>query len=360
MLKSKERRIELDIARTIAIMCVMLCHSVEMVFLLDKSNWLSLDAFSKIFSIFLFTIGRLGVPLFLFLTGTLILNKDFTKKEVVSNFIKKNVLSLIIVNSIWVIIYNAFFLINNQTNLVSLEYIFEEIILMKTVPLPNMWYFPMIIRMYLLLPLVAIIIRKITKKQLIGITIIIYIAKFVLPMVSIVIDINTMTSILSPLGIEYLLYILVGYLLDKQNNKKRNKSILVLTTLLCYLITCLFQIASYSLESMSIMCYNVWYDFPLLIICAACIFKLLLSINTIKINKKVSKVITFISKTSLSSFFLHIIIQKELSSYINAYSFSATTKTIMLFSTSFIICLVLNSLFCKIRIISKYVMLVKN
>lgn len=67
-----------------------------------------------------FTIGRLGVPLFLFLSGFLLLQKQINDEKDIFTFYKKNLISLVIANSIWVIIYNIFFVITKQNNLVSL------------------------------------------------------------------------------------------------------------------------------------------------------------------------------------------------------------------------------------------------
>ena len=75
----KKRRIELDIARTIAIICVVLCHASEAIYKPNSNMWGTLSDQSKLFFIIVFTIGRIGVPIFIFLTGTLILNKKFQK-----------------------------------------------------------------------------------------------------------------------------------------------------------------------------------------------------------------------------------------------------------------------------------------
>ena len=62
------RIVSFDVIRLIAISCVVLCHSVETVY---KASNLSLGYGLAHY------LGRLGVPLFLFLTGALIINKEF-------------------------------------------------------------------------------------------------------------------------------------------------------------------------------------------------------------------------------------------------------------------------------------------
>ena len=161
--------------------------------------------------------------------------------------------------------------------------------------------------------------------------------------------------------LEYILYIVLGYFLDnKNNNRKKNNILLLIIAIFSYIITYVFQVISYSNISKSLYEYNVWYNFPFLLICAVCIFKLLLNIDKSRINKKIVNLTTFISKTSLSTFFLHIIIQTIIAPYISVLNIEIFLKIIILFLINFKLCLLLNFFLSKIKIISKYVMLIKN
>ena len=366
MLDAKQRRVELDVARTFAIICVVLCHATESIYTLNKFSWTNLSNQSRVFMILSFTIGRLGVPIFLFLTGALILKKTFEKDEDVFKFYKKNLLPLIIVNSIWIVIYNIFLCIYKQEYNVSIELIIKELLLFEKFPLPNMWYFPMIIGLYIGLPFISKIVKTFSKKSLSLVITMIFIYSFVLPMINTALSIagikNSYNSILNLffLGGGYGLYTIVGYFLYN-NNKKREKNLLPMgIAILCYIITCAFQMLSYSKISKSNNVYNVWYNFPFLMICAACIFKLILNIDVSKIPPKFTKFFTFISKTSLGIFFIHIIIQSILRPYINNLRLMMPVKVIILAFFNFIICIIINFLISKVKILSKYVLLIKN
>ena len=108
----EKRNIKLDVARTFAILCVILCHSVETLYNFTPQGWKVLSNQSRIFMFATFTIGRLGVPIFLFLSGALLLKKNIESDVDVINFYKKSWLPLFIVNECWVIIYNIFFFFN--------------------------------------------------------------------------------------------------------------------------------------------------------------------------------------------------------------------------------------------------------
>ena len=367
MLQIKQRRVELDIARSFAIICVLLCHATESIYLLNKNGWARLSNQSRIFMIVSFTIGRLGVPIFLFLTGALILKKSFETDDDVFKFYKKNLASLIITNSIWIVIYNIYFLINNQKDIVTNEFIIKELLLIKQVPLKHMWYFPVIIGLYIGLPFVSKIIKTFSKKALSILMVLIFISAFVLPMINVILAIigikDAYVSLLniSFLGGAYGLYVVVGYFLDSRSEHNRKTSIfIVMISILCFIITCLFQMLSYSKLSKKIDVYNVWYNFPFLLVCVAGIFKIIVNIDTSKMNEKIVSFFTFISKTSLATFFLHIIIINIITPHIASLKMMMPMKVVLLAGSTFLICVILESLLCKVKIVSKYVMLMEK
>lgn len=96
---TKSRKPWLAVVRATAILCVVLCHSVETFYhpvLLGQ-----LQVFFPLWNIenLLFTIGRIGVPLFLATIGALMLPRDYPD---VSAFYKKSLLPLFLTTEIWI------------------------------------------------------------------------------------------------------------------------------------------------------------------------------------------------------------------------------------------------------------------
>ena len=104
----KNRIIYLDIARTFAIIFVVLCHSVELIYKMNLQGWISISLNARIFKTIVFTLGRIGVPLFLFLTGYLLLNRKYDNDADIKKFYKKNLLPLIVTTEVWILIYNIY------------------------------------------------------------------------------------------------------------------------------------------------------------------------------------------------------------------------------------------------------------
>ena len=92
---SRGRIVSFDVIRLIAISCVVLCHSVETVY---KTDHLSLGYGVTHY------LGRLGVPLFLFLTGALLINKEFDSGSI-KRFFSHNWLGLVITSEVWILVY---------------------------------------------------------------------------------------------------------------------------------------------------------------------------------------------------------------------------------------------------------------
>ena len=94
---SKSRKPWLDIIRATAILCVVLCHSVEAFYRPVLLGQLRLSfPFWNIENL-LFTVGRIGVPLFLATTGALMLPRDYPD---VSAFYKKSLFPLFLTTEI--------------------------------------------------------------------------------------------------------------------------------------------------------------------------------------------------------------------------------------------------------------------
>lgn len=356
-----KRIIKYDIARTFAILCVLLCHCTETIYNLSPNGWDGLSNQSRIFMISSFTIGRLGVPIFLFLSGALLLKKQIETDEDVFKFYKNNLLPLVIANSIWVIIYNIFFCFTNQEANVTFENIIKELLIMKNVPVPNMWYFPMIIGMYIGIPFIAKLVNTFSVKSFSLLMITTFISSFTLPVINIILAIfgienswNTLLD-LNFLGGTYGLYILLGYCISHKNKIKINNIWISIIAILNFGITVGIQLLSYS--NISKYTYNVWYNNPFLLICTACLFILFNRIDDSKV--KMGKIFTLISRISLSLFFIHYIVQTILKPYILNIKIMMPLKVGVLFLLVSIISIMITYIISRIKCIAKYALLIK-
>ena len=151
----KTRIYSLDIIRSIAIVMVLLNHAVESCFNInDYETAISINSWNQSLIIFLFTIGRLGVPLFLMLTGYLLLHRDYDAPGSIKHFWIHNLLSIVITWEIWLVFYNIFLSWLNNT---PFDWILwgRQALFVNKLQMYHSWYLPMIIGVYIFIPFLA-------------------------------------------------------------------------------------------------------------------------------------------------------------------------------------------------------------
>lgn len=71
----------IDIVRGIAIFFVVLCHAIDNIYFTQNADIANSSILLQLFIFTSFTLGRLGVPLFLFISGYLLLQCKYDNKK---------------------------------------------------------------------------------------------------------------------------------------------------------------------------------------------------------------------------------------------------------------------------------------
>lgn len=198
--------------------------------------------------------------------------------------------------------------------------------------MPNAWYMPMILGVYLFLPYVGIALKHIKARVLVLLLTILYVYLFVVPTLSQITILYNKSAITNQLdlsygGSYYAFYMLIGYCINHFHHDQLSKRIRFLSFFLCLLllvITVVFEIYSYNQAKI----YNVWYDFMTLPVISMFIFLLFEKVNLI-VNKKL---LVKISDCSFGVFLIHFPILVVL------------TDTLLPYQQNFFFLLVLTSL----------------
>ena len=349
-----KRILELDIARTLAILCVVLCHSVELIYNMNADSWSNMSFYSKIFSKMMFTMGRFGVPLFLFISGYLLLSKNIKTDNDCIKFYKHNLLPLIIKFEVWVILYNIFISLYFKTDIL-ISNILKNMLFLENVNIMHIWYMPTIIGLYLAIPFLSLICNKFSIKIIFIPIIIQTIIVFVFSDLNIIfnafdLDIGISSVLdLSFLGGAYGIYLLLGYITRQKYLRNIPIYLVFLIFLIFYFFATIFQVICYNRN----FTYNIWYNsFPLLI-SSVFLFELINRIKKCPIF--IIKIVNIISKFSLAIYFLHAPI---LLIIIKSGMFSDLLRpisAIVLFLITIIISLIIVYIICKLPIIKNII-----
>ena len=221
----KQRNESLDVIRALAAFCVVVNHATEFVYSMNLEKFDGMTWSSRSFFFLAFTFGRIGVPLFLLLSGYLLLPRYYDAAGV-KKFYKHNFLPMLGVWEIWVLIYCIFISWHYQEPFDMVQYI-QKALLLRHAGLSHVWYMPMIIGMYLFLPYVANALHQMKGKLLAIFMLVVYAYCFVAPSVNLYQSVfqifpEQLVSAqpdLSYGGNCYGLYVVLGYAIARYQDK---------------------------------------------------------------------------------------------------------------------------------------------
>ena len=354
----KNRIISFDLARTIAIVSIMSNHAVNMVY--DNYNdqigeFISSSNFSMLFKAGVSVFSRLGVPIFLMLTGALVLNRTFTDNDSIKKYYKENVGGILITTEFW---YLIMFLYLSWDSGQSLDGILLNALFVNQRSFGSMWYMPMILCVYIILPFFIVFLSGFSVKFIFLPLILVFVDGMLIPEINALLalfEINktfTFSISLCDLFSVYWLYVFSGYLINKMKNMGKLRYIYFF--IVFFSISVWFQYIAYSRD----MKFLLKYQSPIILISSIFLFKVLIGIE-IK-NVAMCKIITFISKISFGLYFVHIIIMYSIDKYLDwPYNNRPMQFFFLMFFTS-ILSLLFISISCKSKWVRKICYRIKS
>lgn len=354
----KERkRIEwLDTARSAAILLVVLCHMTETTYFYSDIDINSCSLSSKIFAYVMFTAGRMGVPFFLFISGYLLVPREYDEKKCI-RFWKHNFLPLFAVTELWMAIYFIFLKVFNGSSIHLLNLICY-LLFLKPIGMPNMWYLPMLLGLYLCLPFVAMAVQKIKIHTLIFPLICVCFFSFAVPTANIILNAFGRSSFSSQMiigfgGGSYGFYLLCGYLFTKFKITKITKIYAFALFVVMFSITVWMQVRLLSIGST----YTVWYDCLPLAAASAALFSIFSGSG---IKKWLKPAVNSLAVSSFGIFLVHKPVHYVLLRYLPLTDTAAYFRVIILFLLTLIISWIMVSIISRIPVIGRKIFLIKN
>ena len=166
----------LDIARTIAIISISLNHAVNRTYdnYSDQAGeFLEISLISSVFKAVVTVFSHIGVPLFLMISGALLLHKRMETADDVKRFYRHNLLDLFITAEIWYFIMYWFVFFDGISSGYWEEGLADTLLgCVKTMlfldqtTMDSMWYMPMILCLYATIPFAAMLVKKLSMKML--------------------------------------------------------------------------------------------------------------------------------------------------------------------------------------------------
>ena len=295
-----KRALWVDNIRALATVLVVLCHVTESIYSLNLEGMELLSDWEQITVLIMFTLGRLGVPIFFFLSGYLLLGFEYDEERT-KKFYSRNLLGLMITTEIWLLVYrvyNSFF----YHMPFSLKECIKTALFLTQGPMTHTWYMPVILGIYTMVPAVSNALCSRNRLFLIPLSFS-FVATFVIPEVNVLMRLKGIPEIsffldLSFVGGGYGFCVLLGYILRRHLEDFRRVPMviwaLIAISQLC--ITVLLQWYSYHCGT----AYNVWYNCGTLLLAA---FSLTIMGSNFSRERKITH---FLSKYSFGIYLLHV------------------------------------------------------
>lgn len=305
---------------------MVLCHSADVVYGMHVNPLADNVAFA-----FFNTIGRIGVPIFLMLTGALVLPKRFEEEVDFQRFWVHNLLPLVVTIEVWVVIYNIYLWAEGAT--FQKGAFIRELLLIQNVPLDHWWYLPMIVRLYMILPCISVVLRhgRLRWYRPAVLVLFIYVDLFgtyefmrsglALP-TSASVPVSDSYSVLA-----CMCYAIVGYLIDSRKALRRvSRHLLSLMVLFGLFLTWIINMAV----------GDVWYSNPGLLIAGAGIFEITLRRASLESVRR-SRLVTSMAKMSFGVYFVHMPVLRTLRGALTFGSMPYEAVTLLLWALTLVL-----------------------
>ncbi len=234
-MKLKERNMAYDVIRTVALMMIIMVHvsAYMVIFFPDTANveWAVGNFFNG--------IARAGVPMFIMLSGALLLRED--KPFDTKKFYKKSLLTMALLTIGWMVAYGLFYSVLLpllEGNAVVMSDFSMFLLTFKGSNYPHLWYMLMVVGMYLMIPVLRLFVKRENKPYILGIIIVSLIFRFgasTLDFFTVNCDV-AVSDVLGKFHLQpatgFLWLILLGWYLNEYPLKKRNTFILCAVGLL--------------------------------------------------------------------------------------------------------------------------------
>lgn len=353
---SSQRQFHLDYLRVFASIAIILLH-------VSGQNMPHVELVGTDWSVFNFYNGatRWGVPVFIMMSGALFLPREIPIKTIY----KKYILRMAIAYVVW----SAFYALVNPIGKLVFEdgyrISFVEIINTFIAGEVHLWFLPMIIGLYMCLP----IIKSFTKSDkttiyFLLLSLIFYFFKTEAELISTYFlegDVQSVFKSISTLFKNFHMdlvmglvsYFILGYYLNKTDIKKGHRLTIYFLGIVGFAATIILNLSASKNAEQSL---EVFYGATTLNVLLMSTAMFVWFKYNVKGNKHLNKIIPKLSKYSFGAFLTHIFILKMLTSVgIHASSFSPILSvpiiTLVTTVASYLISFILN----KIPVIKKYI-----
>lgn len=300
MASQRPRVFILDFIRALSIALVCMGHAVEQTFHFAENDVLTVQGVGKgLLVLILFSLARISVPFFLFLTGYFFLPRTYDGPALKDFWVHK-FLRLLLCTELWIILYNIFDHFFWKELDITVLSVVREMLFLENVPtMDHYWYLPMILGIYLFLPIIANGLKHIQAKWIAFPVLFILLAFMLLPGLG-----SVAVTILDD-GFDggiFGVYVLLGYMVHENVFRRIPGWLLGAVAAVSFALIHVTEFMTHQEGKLRI----VWYSWLPLFLTAACLFELLCRhCKRPEVPTGFGRAINFVSRYSFAIYLTH-------------------------------------------------------
>ena len=238
------------------------------------------------------------------ISGYLLLDREYDYERT-RRFWKNNWLHLLVCTEIWFVSYEIFLKVFFKRPL-GIVQVIEDLLFVHGIKMSHVWYMPMILGMYVLIPFVANALQALDVKILLFPVGFFTLFAFGYPFFSIVNHVlgREALSFQMSLGFSggvYGLYFVFGYLIKKGIFKRIKNALLI--TISCFSLFGCVVLQGWAYNNG--YQYTIWYDCPFILFCSLALMELFSRISRVPGYR----IIRLLSKYSFAVYLVHDMIR---------------------------------------------------
>lgn len=362
----RRREFYLDAARAAAILSISMNHAVNRTYQNFGSQYyefIIIPRASTMAKVIAIVFGHLGVPLFLMISGALLLRKNISNEGDIHRFYRHNLLPLLITTEVWyVLMYwfiQVFALPTENKGSGGIGGMLSTMLFVNQTTMDSMWYMPMILCLYLLIPFCCILRKHVSLKMLALPALLVFLNQMVIPNLNAYFALEGIDMELefvlraSNLFSMYFLYVLTGYWISQGGMNRLKTWMIAAGAVLSFAFCWAFQYYACGKPET----FNLDYDFAMLLVCAAFFFELFR--RAAPHIKRGRRVITYLARISFGIYFVHILIMSYLEWHVYYHGWPRPAAMLFLEAVSVGGSIVVIALLSRIPICRKYLFMMK-
>ena len=294
---NKGRIAYIEAIRCIALFFVVLAHVVA----IPVQKWSGETGVEYGLYVICYAIGNFGVPLFLMITGTLLLQRD--KNITLDKLFHKMLPRILVPLVVWGFIF-ACLEIYFETHSINFSMIPDAVLrVLNKESWGHLWYLYMLIGVYLFLPVLKVMANNLSEKFHLYLCIVLFILGYVFPQINILF--GTTITVNAPLPLCHFACVWYGYCINRFGDRKRVKQVIYGFGTISILVLVIFSLFSGHGQ------YSVLarYDGPFVVGASALIY--LVVFQLLK-DGQIPKILLLLADCSFGIYLLHPVIMNVL------------------------------------------------